>query len=436
MHPGTGEFAMKIHVIGRPCATDAARHAKPQDLSADLSRVPRALPPGLAAMPVDEIAALDRLIDRGFVSIVELLALIPPGADAVPESVFTAAEARAYWLANRGVLTRMYLERVRFVLNAMSEGINDELHYRGNATACERPWAASPPITTPQAASEELARRAPQLRGDLRRMSQDELGEHNEHWAVAQRCVRFLEALIPDRATEIPLGAFRTDGERGYRATHRGRFTRLCLRERSAECRGVRDAIAQAVGLRPLPLAPSFVTMLNAHELWLRDGDLGGGQRLAMRGFDARERQLVMRDLSRSVLERFSLRGAALIDTKLAQAQLTEISLRRATLFGVALTGAHLARCTLSDTELVADATDAKFEDCDFSGAKLKRGRWSRATFDRCSFRDAALIELSIDDATFTDCDFQGAIFSGDRAGWRGVRFVRCDLADAAWSAI
>lgn len=426
---------MKIHIVGRACAADASQSTSAQELSTALARVPRSLPPQLAAMSAEEIAALDRLIDRGFVSIVELLALIQPGADAVPESAFPSTEERAYWLANRGVLTRMYLERARGVLNAMSEGINDEVHYRGNATACGRSWTPAASVTSPQAAAIELTHLAPALRTDLRKLSPDDLGAQNERWAAAQRCVRFLEALIPDRATEVPLSAFPTDAERAYRTMHRGRFTRLCLRERSTEARAVRDAIAAAVGLRPLPLPPSFATMLSAHERWLRDGDLGGGRRMTVRGFDARERQLVMRDLSQCCLERFSLRGAGLIDTKLAQAQLTEVSLRRATLFGVALTGASITRCTLSDAELVVDATEAKFVDCDFTGAKLKRGSWTRAAIERCSFRDAMLVELSIEDAVFTDCDFQGATFSGDRSGWRGVRFVRCNLGDASWMA-
>lgn len=284
-------------------------------------------------------------------------------------------------------------------------------------------------------------------------MDEPQLDHNNDRWVIGETCINELEKFMPPGADDVPATAFTTDEGRAYYALHPAQFVRANLEAartllvairaeivRVAEAqRAARVASGKVTPPTPLPLPPFSLAALKFHEAWLAEGDGPNAQRMTGAGIDLHNRNLVGRDLSKSAFENITLDGADLTRSKWRGAHLVQANGYGASWTSARLTGATFERCVFAKAHMVDTYLfDSLFTQCRFVGADLTRTLWFRSTLTGCYFLlRTQLVDASLDGATFTDCDLRGTDLSVTRDGpigtTVGTRFIRCDLRDTIW---
>lgn len=114
--------------------------------------------------------------------------------------------------------------------------------------------------------------------------------------------------------------------------------------------------------------------------------------------------------------------------SSMAEARFRHVDLRRADLRRARLEDAKFLECDFSGAQLRVNADDAEFVDCDFTDAKflcakvLHEYGGRRVRFLRCTMTGAYFKSVEFRASTFDACDFEGAKF--EKCDLRGARFV------------
>lgn len=161
--------------------------------------------------------------------------------------------------------------------------------------------------------------------------------------------------------------------------------------------------------------------------------------RMAARDTARRARGEPFIDATNASVEGLFLDGLVL-SLCLRKAALAEVTARHALMNDTDATAAHFRACRLYGCSMErATFDDARFDECDLSGAGLDGSSWRRSTALYSTLMGTSLRDANLEEVTFVDCDLRWATLDitnlASRSGLRGARFVRCDLRETSWLA-
>jgi uncharacterized protein YjbI with pentapeptide repeats len=130
----------------------------------------------------------------------------------------------------------------------------------------------------------------------------------------------------------------------------------------------------------------------------LEDGALSG---MKLGGAKLQECSFDRSRVDRGGFETAVVHGCSFVDAKLVRTFWTSAEVSNVTFRGA--------------TMVAAELTDGRFVDCDFSGVDLRRDRWpgtgtANARFERCDFRGAKFEEHQLAGAVFHECKLDSTI--------------------------
>ncbi len=99
--------------------------------------------------------------------------------------------------------------------------------------------------------------------------------------------------------------------------------------------------------------------------------------------------------------------------------------------------GAHLANLQFKHSKFSTNFTEGMFQNIEFTNCTFDRVLMIKSRWQKCSFINCGMI-AEMTDAQFEDCSFTGTHFKGigKTYGGRRSRFLRCDFSDCVFHQV